>query len=334
MKVSIIIPIYNVEPYIERCLISVFNQTYQDLEIILVDDCGNDNSMAVVEHIIKSHPNNYKIYILKHEYNRGLSVARNTGIEAATGEYLFFLDSDDALPTDSIEKLSVLLENQKLDFVIGNYNTVNGIKNRIPLKQGILLGNDKIFNGFSSGNWNNWACNKLLNKNFILNNKLFFLEGLINEDNLWSFMLACQAKSIGFAEDYTYDYYMRPDSISYTVYEKRLPHLLRIAKEMVKYAESNGLSQNVDVYNYIEQFKMGIFSDIIKECNSANRKQIYSFFRENILPCPLRKNTSIKKFIKNIHYIFHPSLGYFIFKLIINICLLRAKKRWYTAFTL
>ena len=95
---SIIIPIYNVEPYILECLQSVANQTIEDkLECILVDDCGTDNSVSVAEEFLKTYSGAIHFELLHHQKNGGLSAARNTGVRASHGEYLYFLDSDDTI---------------------------------------------------------------------------------------------------------------------------------------------------------------------------------------------------------------------------------------------
>ena len=106
MKVSIIIPVYNVSKYIERCLKSALDQTWKDLEIILVDDCTPDDSMDIARSVLETSSRSNMVTILKHEKNRGLSAARNTGIRQAKGDYLYFLDSDDYLPVNSIELLA------------------------------------------------------------------------------------------------------------------------------------------------------------------------------------------------------------------------------------
>ena len=103
--VSVIIPIYNVAPYIERCLLSVITQTYDALEIVLIDDCGVDDSMKIAESTLQNVEHLRIVKILHHEKNRGLSAARNTGIMAATGRYLFFLDSDDWIKPDCIQQM-------------------------------------------------------------------------------------------------------------------------------------------------------------------------------------------------------------------------------------
>lgn len=103
--VSVIVPIYNVEAYISACLLSISKQTYKELEVILVDDCGTDRSMAIAEAFCKDYQGPIQFRIVKHTHNRGLSAARNTGIDAAEGEYISFLDSDDYIDSHFFEYL-------------------------------------------------------------------------------------------------------------------------------------------------------------------------------------------------------------------------------------
>ena len=110
LGVSIVVPVYNVAPYIESCLKSVMGQTYAgDMECLLVDDCGSDDSMAIAERMIGAYTGPIRFQILHHEHNRGLSAARNTGTDAATGDYVLYLDSDDELTQDCIERLMRLI---------------------------------------------------------------------------------------------------------------------------------------------------------------------------------------------------------------------------------
>ena len=114
MKVSILVPIYRVENYIERCAVSILNQSYDDLEIIFVDDCSPDNSMQVLNKVIKKYPKRIsQIKIIKHNENKGLAEARKTAVNAATGQYVFHLDSDDYLELFAIE---YIVKNSKLGF--------------------------------------------------------------------------------------------------------------------------------------------------------------------------------------------------------------------------
>lgn len=112
MRISIIIPVYNVEKYISRCLLSVINQTYNDtIECIIINDCTSDNSMTIINELITTTINKNIIFkTINHTVNQGQSAARNSGIRVSTGEYLFFLDSDDELCINALEDLANLAQ--------------------------------------------------------------------------------------------------------------------------------------------------------------------------------------------------------------------------------
>ena len=119
--ISIIVPVYNVALYVESCIRSVIRQTYDGpMECIVVDDCGTDNSMDIVEKLVAEYDGPISFKVLHHEHNRGLSAARNTGMDEAKGDYLFFLDSDDELTEDCIEKLTTPLRDEQYDMVLGD----------------------------------------------------------------------------------------------------------------------------------------------------------------------------------------------------------------------
>ena len=98
-------PIYNVAPYVERALLSALNQTFESIEFLIVDDRGTDNSMEIVRKIVAEHPRGKDVRIIEHPHNIGLGATRNTAIDNAQGEYLFFMDSDDEITPDCIEVL-------------------------------------------------------------------------------------------------------------------------------------------------------------------------------------------------------------------------------------
>ena len=141
MKVSICIPVYNVEKYIRRCLESLLNQTYHDLEIIIVNDSTPDNSMSIVcEYAEIDH----RIIVLNHEHNKGLMEARRTAYMNATGDYITFLDSDDYLPENSIETLVNCINASGADVVSGliEYISDNGERSIWP--NTLRYGEDKV----------------------------------------------------------------------------------------------------------------------------------------------------------------------------------------------
>ena len=106
MKVSILIPVYGVEKYIERCARSIFEQTYQNLDIVFVDDCTPDKSIEILRRVLDDYPERKaQTRIIRHEHNQGLAAARNTAVAAATGTFLTHVDSDDWLELDAVEEL-------------------------------------------------------------------------------------------------------------------------------------------------------------------------------------------------------------------------------------
>lgn len=117
-KVSICTPIYGVEKYIERCARSLFEQTYHNIEFVFVDDCSPDKSVEILKNVLSEYPaRTTQVRIIKHERNRGLAGARNTGIESATGEFILWVDSDDSIDITTVDKLVAVQESINADIV-------------------------------------------------------------------------------------------------------------------------------------------------------------------------------------------------------------------------
>ena len=248
LKVSIIIPVFKVEPYIERCVCSVLNQTYRELEVILIDDCSPDHSLDIAKQVVEKSEKSRDLdfVFLKHEKNRGLSAARNTGIKAATGDYFYLLDSDDEITPVCIEKLiSLVIKHPNVDLVQGNtwcnkkgYEWMDISKKHFPeytddttwiKKQ--LINIDYNLRDFLPVN----SCNKLIRRTLFSENNLWFKEGLIHEDEHWRLMSRNYIKSIAFCNDITYNYYLRENSIvtSSPKKDKRYHAFLEIYKDYI-----------------------------------------------------------------------------------------------------
>lgn len=259
--VSIIIPVYNVEAYIERCLLSVLNQTYSHIEIIIIDDCTPDNSITIAKELISAYTDK-NVHIIKHEGNRGLSAARNTGIRNSTGEYIYFLDSDDEIVINAIEKLvSFIIKESNIDIVVGGVEVIGNYPEVIiPFADGeTLLSNENILNSFFKNELYVMAWNKLVKRSFILDNNLFFYEGIYHEDLLWSFEVAKKAKKITFCLDKTYLYYIRGNSIVGSIKPKNIEDLLFIYEKIVLDAKRQNLIwQNPHFINFIESTRFHI----------------------------------------------------------------------------
>ena len=212
--VSLIIPIYNVETYIHRSLTSAFNQTYTDIEFILVDDCGTDSSMSIAESLIQQPEySNRIIKIIRHSSNKGLSAARNTGLEHAVGEYIFFMDSDDEISDNCIEIHVKSLGHSNADFSIANIQLVGAKSVHVKdISENIL--SMTPLQSFLQRKWNVSAWNKLYRKTFLQDNNLRFDDGLIHEDIIWSYRVAKCAKKIAVVNERTYCYKINNNSIT------------------------------------------------------------------------------------------------------------------------
>ena len=216
MKVSIIIPVYNVAPYIKRCLQSVVDQTYTDMECILVDDCGSDNSIKLVQDFINDYKGNIPFTILHHDKNMGLSAARNTGLSHSKGEYVYFFDSDDTITNDCIERLmNLATKHPDADFVQGNFLDEEGNINKygwhIQLPE--YCNNHEELEEFTLSKVVTSACNKVIRKAFLDEHSLYFPEGILHEDMYWSFFLAKHTKAAAYVNKGTYIYYINDNSI-------------------------------------------------------------------------------------------------------------------------
>ena len=292
INISIIIPVYNVELFITDCIQSVINQSLtKGVECILVDDCGQDKSMEIAEQIIAGYKGDIKFSIIRYEKNKGLSGARNAGLLAASGKYVTFLDSDDFLNHDAISKMYSAAVKFSSDFVIADYDVYNG-ENAFPklsLSSGIYKENS-VFESFSKSRWYMMAWNKLCNKEFLLKNKLLFKEGIIHEDDLWSFKIALTAKSFFVLNDKTYNYRVRDNSIMNEKeydYLKHYNSYYEVVSEMLLFTNSSLL--NIDevgnIYDFILTFieRHVFFNKKTKFTENYNMYKGYrSLVRENL----------------------------------------------------
>lgn len=211
MKISIIIPTYNVENYIVECLSSVAKQTYiGEIECIVVDDRGKDNSVLNAERFITDYKGDIDYRILHREKNGGLSAARNSGLDAATGDYIYFLDSDDCISVDCLEKLvSLAIKYPLADVVQGGMVTMTGKVIYQPLGQQDYYYEDSkedVYSQLVFGDVPASSCNKLFRSDFLKNNNIRFYEGVIHEDVDFAYKIARYISAIAFCDAMTYIY--------------------------------------------------------------------------------------------------------------------------------
>lgn len=209
IKISIIVPIYNVEQYIKECFDSIVTQTYSGgMECIFVDDCGQDHSVEILEKLITNYHGDIDFSIIHYEHNKGLSGARNTGIHHATGDYLYFLDSDDTLTPDCIERLvALVLKYPRVEVVQGS---ANASVNWLVVNETLVPEYSENFAWIRKSLLRRFlpmtAWNKLVLRTFVLKHDLYFAEGMIHEDEIWKFMMAKYVHHIAFCFVPTYNY--------------------------------------------------------------------------------------------------------------------------------
>lgn len=214
--VSIVVPVYNVEQYLRKCLNSIVNQTYQNIEIICVDDGSPDDSINILNEFAE---NDKRIKVIRQE-NQGLSGARNTGINNATGKYIMFVDSDDWIELNMVELMATKMEKENLDLVIcGRYHQIKEEKQEVNLNEVKEILKNKILNGreyfkIVSSKTNLFtasAYNKLYITSVIKEKKLFFPLGKLYEDLLFVFQYLYESNRVGIVEQSLYNYVVSRD---------------------------------------------------------------------------------------------------------------------------
>lgn len=235
---SIIIPVYNVEKYVCKCLDSIFTQSVslEQYEVIIVNDGSPDKSAELVRPYVDKYPN----CTLINQKNGGLSVARNTGMDSARGDYIWFVDSDDWLQEDSISVvLSKIRANLDVDVFASTmmfYYEVDG--HTLPeskLKQGIVSGSEYFAKGYPLGA----AQRSIYKLNFLKSNNLRFMPNLLHEDGLWGYTVYYLANKILLLDQYIYMYQKRSGgSIMSSINIKSPLDIIKIHKLLTEFMQT------------------------------------------------------------------------------------------------
>ena len=222
--VSIIIPVYNVEQYITRCFWSVISQTYRNYECIFVDDCGQDDSVKILQNLIDQYTGDIPIKFIHHIKNQGLSAARNSAMDIAGGDYILFVDSDDFIFPDSLEKLITPLRNEVYDVVAGRSLIPRG-KNFVLSRMGNPDERNPIAYYYEGLSFlmgiGGTACNHLYRKAFLQSYKIKFYEGILFEDIIFNAEFFCKNPKVLEIDQISYFYDIRECSITTTRSKKK-----------------------------------------------------------------------------------------------------------------
>lgn len=306
--ISIVIPIYNVEPYLRRCVDSVLAQTYTDLEIILVDDGSPDGCGAICDEYAAKDT---RIKVI-HQKNRGLSGARNAGLELATGEYVAFLDSDDYVDTTMYEKLLKVLEENDADIAECGYRWVKpdvtydrentgkvDIYTNLEALEKLYFG-DQMFGGLSIVVWNKLYRARLLDD-------LCFAQGLNNEDVDFTPRALYKAGKIVKLNENLHNFFFSPNSISRSAFSLKRLDGIEVRRRVMEFFKEKGLTRYHDVvenvyfsaiyacyYECYKRRKQKEYGEKARELHETLRSQY-----ERILNNPYQKKHPLR------HQIFH-----------------------------
>lgn len=313
--VSIIVPVFNVELYISDCLQSVMRQTYQGpVECILVDDCGTDGSMAIVEQLIADYRGPIRFKILHHEHNRGLSAARNTGTDIATGDYVYYLDSDDYISNECLEVLSQPLRERDYDVVLGNLEMFGNPKDIVflPKETGAIIGNENVFKEIYVNRMIYvMAWNKLVKRSLFQKKDLTFLEGQLHEDELWTYKLAISAESMFVQHKTTYYYRIRENGIMAS-FGKNAKKRLSSCYDTMDYVLRHPAPVSKECYDSCVVYYFGVYLRTIY--GDLDFRDDYIKLRRRFEYHPLRLfvrgKLSLVELKHGFHFALPPFLGY------------------------
>ena len=313
--ISVIVPVYRVEKYLDKCVSSIVSQSYGNLEIILVDDGSPDKCGAMCDAWEKKDS---RIRVI-HKENGGLSDARNAGIEAANGECLMFVDSDDYIAPDMAEKLHTALVKNEAELSICNFCCVSeegteDFEQPNRLQEKLITGEDALALLLARGSVNYVvAWNKLYKRELF--HELRFPRGKYHEDEFLAHHILGLCKRIACIPDVLYFYLQRDGSIMSNPSFIRRLHSLEAAADRIQYCEASGMAKMLGMY-YMNLSADFSFLCECKEDVEQNREEVSAFFqqirsmRHLAAYCPLKQKICI--YLMCIH----PALFRMIFKLV------------------
>lgn len=278
-RVSVIIPIYNAEDYLEQCLESVIRQTYTDLEIIAVLDGPTDQSESIVKRFVEKDPR----IIGVNQPNRGSSAARNYGLSLATGEYVSFIDSDDWIAETYIQRLVENALTSDADMVICNYYRYKEKGAKIvpnqPLPSGIHDSNTVIRELIRDKYLQNFLWNKLIRRDVFEKNRISFPVGLIFEDLAIMSRVAYYCHKVNIINEHLYYYRIRENSLIHNINPKWFSDLLTALGIIKSFLVEEGI-----YYKYHAEFRYLCIINLIRSsraiCRSDNN---FEFLLEEVI---------------------------------------------------
>lgn len=272
MKFSIIIPLYNVEQYIEKCIESIANQSFYDYEAIFIDDGCTDNSAIIAEELATNKGIPFKII---HQTNQGLSAARNAGLKEASGEYVLFLDSDDWIEPNALSTLAENINGEDLICFSGRrYFENSGIYEEADLleRKKYGTGGDYYSENALKHRYFAFVCVVLraYRRQYLVENKLCFEPGIKHEDNLFTPLACFYAKKVKVIPDALYNYRIRRSSIMTSRGLQNRKDIIHIANTLAEFFSKQQAIDKTTLYQALTHHYQSSFSN----CTGAVDKEI------------------------------------------------------------
>lgn len=283
MLFSIIVPVYNVEKYAETCIQSVLSQSFSDYELILIDDGSTDHSGRICDEYGRQ---NHQIKVI-HQDNGGLSCARNTGIRAAAGEYLVFVDSDDWIESNALEGFEKIINNSHPEIIETTVTEEYGDRT-VQKDRHFSEYLEKEFSRERALNWILYetadtfpAWKRICKRTFIMDHDLFFAEGRLQEDIDWTTRLCCCAQSFQGYDQPWYHYRLkREGSITNNIRAKYITDLIEMADIDRKYRDPNN-TYSIKAFD-VMMGAVYIAINLYKQCTEEDKKAVRSCIKQNM----------------------------------------------------
>ena len=270
-KVSVIIPVYKVASFIERCARSLMEQTLEEAEFIFVDDASPDESISIAKRVCAEYPDR-DVKFLTHPQNKGLPAARNTGMTEAVGEYIYHCDSDDWVEKDILESLYNAAVSQDADIAYCDFFLSFESGERYMSNPQYKTGKDLLEKGFLAGTTKYNVWNKIVRRTLYEKTSVKFPEGHSMGEDMTMIMLCAHAGNVAYVPKALYHYVkLNTNAFSNTFSQRHLDDISYNADRVMRYLENENIEEE-----YISFFKLGIKLPFLL---SGDRKQ-YSLWKE------------------------------------------------------
>ena len=280
MNISVIIPVYNVEKYVERCILSIMSQTYtESVECIVVNDCTPDNSMKIVEKMVSDYKGQIQFKLLYHEHNRGVAAVRNTGLDAASGDYIIQIDSDDYCEPDMLEKMYAKAVEEDADIVVADYWR-SGADRELYCTNIVSATKISRIKDFLQNKRQGYLWCQLIRRLLLVDHHIKLDEGIdFAEDFNLSCKMYCYAENVAYIPK-AFVHYVQYNMSSYvkSMGRKSLENIIQGEKAIMNFFEEKGMHK--EVYEDLLMWRISHFVILLFRSEGKLQRYIISLYSD------------------------------------------------------